>query len=150
MLVKRVMYTSRKWTGLIISLLILLPGIVFSQQNKPMITIDKVIDAAQKAYGPDDLLVKGSLYVPDHPEAEGNPYFQEEEWTECLIVIKGKSFTIDSKAPINLEVDGESLGHSPFIFEGIPQFSGLGPEISLINKTFKFRNVRLCTTTVGQ
>jgi hypothetical protein len=92
MLVKRVMYTSRKWTGLIISLLILLPGIVFSQQNKPLITIDKVIDAAQKAYGPDDLLVNGSLYVPDHLKAEGNPYFQEEKWAHGKIVIMGKPF----------------------------------------------------------
>jgi diacylglycerol kinase (ATP) len=33
---------------------------------------------------------------------------------------QGKSFRIDSKPAINLEVDGESLGHSPFRFEVIP------------------------------
>jgi YegS/Rv2252/BmrU family lipid kinase len=33
---------------------------------------------------------------------------------------QGKSFTINSNPPINLEVDGESLGHSPFTFEIIP------------------------------
>jgi len=33
---------------------------------------------------------------------------------------QGKSITIDSKPAINLEVDGESLGHSPFTFEVIP------------------------------
>ena len=33
---------------------------------------------------------------------------------------QGKSFRIDSKPAINLEVDGESLGHSPFTFEVIP------------------------------
>ena len=84
------------------------------------------MDVVQKAYGPDDLLVYGSLYVPDHPKAEGNPYFQEENWTEGLIVIKGKSFRIDSKSPINPEVDAESLGHSPFIFEVIPAILRFG------------------------
>jgi YegS/Rv2252/BmrU family lipid kinase len=33
----------------------------------------------------------------------------------------GKLFQIESKPPVNLEVDGESLGHSPFTFEIIPQ-----------------------------
>ena len=31
------------------------------------------------------------------------------------------SYTIESRPNINLEVDGESLGHSPFIFEVIPK-----------------------------
>jgi YegS/Rv2252/BmrU family lipid kinase len=34
---------------------------------------------------------------------------------------KGKSFRIDSSPSINLEVDGESLGHSPFTFEIVPK-----------------------------
>jgi diacylglycerol kinase (ATP) len=34
---------------------------------------------------------------------------------------QSQSFKIDSKPLINLEVDGESLGHSPFIFELIPK-----------------------------
>ncbi len=34
---------------------------------------------------------------------------------------QGKTFRIDSKPPINLEADGESLGHSPFIFDLIPE-----------------------------
>jgi YegS/Rv2252/BmrU family lipid kinase len=33
----------------------------------------------------------------------------------------GKSFKISSEPPISLEVDGESLGHSPFEFEIIPK-----------------------------
>jgi diacylglycerol kinase (ATP) len=33
---------------------------------------------------------------------------------------QGKSFRIDSKPAIKLEVDGESLGHSPFAFDVIP------------------------------
>lgn len=33
---------------------------------------------------------------------------------------RGKSFRIESTPSINLEVDGESLGHSPFIFELVP------------------------------
>jgi diacylglycerol kinase (ATP) len=33
---------------------------------------------------------------------------------------RGKRFIIDSNPSINLEVDGESLGHSPFIFDTIP------------------------------
>jgi diacylglycerol kinase (ATP) len=34
---------------------------------------------------------------------------------------QSQSFKIDSNPHINLEVDGESLGHSPFIFELIPK-----------------------------
>jgi diacylglycerol kinase (ATP) len=34
---------------------------------------------------------------------------------------QSQSFKIESNPPINLEVDGESLGHSPFIFELIPK-----------------------------
>jgi len=34
---------------------------------------------------------------------------------------KGKTITIDSEPPIHLETDGETLGHSPFTFEIIPE-----------------------------
>lgn len=34
---------------------------------------------------------------------------------------QSKSFKIASNPSINLEVDGESLGHSPFVFEVVPQ-----------------------------
>ncbi|MFU8843987.1 MAG: diacylglycerol/lipid kinase family protein [Bacteroidales bacterium] len=37
-----------------------------------------------------------------------------------VLTFTGKSFKIDSSPPINLEADGESLGHSPFYFEVIP------------------------------
>lgn len=34
---------------------------------------------------------------------------------------KGRSFRVHSEPEIQLEVDGESLGHSPFEFQIIPQ-----------------------------
>jgi hypothetical protein len=102
--VKRIFNTLRNGTRLFISFIVLVPGFVFSQQSKPLSTIDKVIEVAQKAYGPDDLLVNGSLYVPDHPRAEGNPYFQEEKWAYGKIIIIGKSFE-NNEFIYNVETD---------------------------------------------
>jgi YegS/Rv2252/BmrU family lipid kinase len=45
---------------------------------------------------------------------------------------QGKRFMIESNPPINLEVDGESLGHSPFTFDIIP--SSLRVVIGTISK----------------
>jgi hypothetical protein len=90
--VKSDIFSSPRFIRLIIYIYSLLPGLIFSQQITTLSTIGKVIDVAQKAYGPDDLLVNGSLYVPDHPRAEGNPYFQEEKWAHGKIVIIGKPF----------------------------------------------------------
>jgi YegS/Rv2252/BmrU family lipid kinase len=44
--------------------------------------------------------------LPEHPK---------------VMTLKGKSFRISSQPEIKLEVDGESLGHSPFVFEVIPK-----------------------------
>jgi hypothetical protein len=77
---------SRANIGLILIILTFLPKFVFTQWKPNLSTSQQVL------YGPDDLLVNGSLYVPDHPKAEGNPYFQEEKWTHGKIVIIGKSF----------------------------------------------------------
>ncbi|MBN2174566.1 MAG: diacylglycerol kinase family lipid kinase [Bacteroidales bacterium] len=53
--------------------------------------------------------------LPDHPK---------------VITFKGKTFSIHSDPEISLEVDGESLGHSPFKFEIIP----LGLKMVIGNK----------------
>jgi hypothetical protein len=69
--VKTIFNVFQKRIGLFISFLfiILIPGLAFSQSITISSTFNRVIDVAQKAYGPDDLLVNGSLYVPDHPKA---------------------------------------------------------------------------------
>jgi hypothetical protein len=43
-------------------------------------------------YGPDNLLINGRTYRPDHPRAEGHPFFQTEEWKSGVVYIKGNSF----------------------------------------------------------
>jgi hypothetical protein len=92
MLVKIIFNVFQKCIRSFISFLILIPGLAFSQSITTLSTFGKVMDVVHKAYGPDDLLVNGSLYVPDHLKAEGNPYFQEEKWAHGKIVIIGKSF----------------------------------------------------------
>jgi hypothetical protein len=72
--------------------ILFLPIFIFPQQSSSLKTTDAVIQFTQKIYGPDDLLVNGRLYIPDHLKAEGNPYFEEEKWTTGRIIIKGKSF----------------------------------------------------------
>lgn len=84
--------------------LFFIPLILFSQQNTILENIDELIRETEKAYGPDDLLVNGILYLPDHPQADGNPYFRDEQWKNGRIVIRGRSFE-HVKMIYNAELD---------------------------------------------
>jgi len=83
---------SRANIGLILIILTFLPKFVFTQWEPNLSTSQQVLAVANQFYGLDDLLVNGTLYLPYHPRAEGNPYFQEEKWAHGKIVIIGKSF----------------------------------------------------------
>ena len=83
---------SRKNVGLIFIILCFLPKFVFTQWKPNLSSSQQVLAVANQFYGPDDLLVNGSLYIQEHPRAEGNPYFQEEKWAHGKLVINGKSF----------------------------------------------------------
>ena len=83
---------SRANIGLILITLTFLPKFVFSQGKPNLSSTQRILDVAYQFYGPDDLLVNGSLYIQEHPRAEGNPYFQEEKWAHGKLVINGKSF----------------------------------------------------------
>jgi hypothetical protein len=77
---------------------------VFSQSDSLLNTVEAVLGVAQNAYGPDDLLVNGSLYIPGHPRAEESPYFRDERWTHGRIVIGGKTFD-KTEFIYNAEID---------------------------------------------
>jgi hypothetical protein len=92
MLFKRDFFTFLQTSGLVIGIFVLFPGLIFAQQNIQLNNIEQVIEITQKAYGPDDLLKNGRIFIPGHPGAVGNPYFQDYNRTIGTIIIKGKVF----------------------------------------------------------
>ncbi len=52
-----------------------------------------LIEYAEKVYGPDDLLVNGSAYIPTHLQAAGHPYFLSDIWHKGSILSNGKHFS---------------------------------------------------------
>lgn len=65
---------------------------VFPQSAKLLNSVAEIKELIQQIYGPDDLLVNGTMYIPERPRAEANPYFQEENWIFGNITIGGKLF----------------------------------------------------------
>lgn len=49
-------------------------------------------EISEKKYGPDDILINGSSYVPSHPSANGNPFLGENKFTPSTINLKGRRF----------------------------------------------------------
>lgn len=92
MLFKRDYFTLLQTIGICFGIIVLNPGSIFSQQNIHLDNIGQVIEFTQKAYGPDDLLKNGRIFIPEHPGAIGNPYFQDYNRTIGRIVISGKVF----------------------------------------------------------
>jgi len=93
MIIRRAILVLRFLFTLILLSFFFYPESAYPQQTKTISTVAELVDISEIIYGPDDLLVNGKLYIPTHPRAEGNPYFQEDNWDSGSIIIKGKTFT---------------------------------------------------------
>jgi hypothetical protein len=76
----------------IVGIMIFPAQTIFPQTGKLLNSADELKKLAEHEYGPDDLLVNGSMYIPERLRAEGNPYYQDDNWFIGTIIIKGKSF----------------------------------------------------------
>jgi len=101
---KKSFFTYVLTSGLVVGICVLFPGLIFAQQNIQLNNIGQVIEVTQKAYGPDDLLKNGRIFIPEHPGAAGNPYFQDYKRTVGRVVIRGKVFD-QTEFIYNIELD---------------------------------------------
>lgn len=83
---------------------------------------EQLITNAKNAYGPDDLLYRGLLYIPEHPRAQNHPYLTDNDWTRGTITIAGQKFTgLFLKYNVNLNLvilKKETIGteaHQPLV-----------------------------------
>lgn len=72
--------------------LFLLSVIPFTVTLGQSTSLDNFIDCIELQNGPDNLLINGRPYLPNHLKAEGNPYFQTDEWRPGTVYINGNSF----------------------------------------------------------
>ena len=80
-------------------LLLFLPKTLFPQQ------IEAPLQWAEAWYGPNDLIVDGTMYLAENPKALGTPLFNTGEWfTNTSLYIKGEVFTGEA-LQYNLESD---------------------------------------------
>ncbi|HNS17886.1 MAG TPA: hypothetical protein PKH94_02015 [Bacteroidales bacterium] len=50
------------------------------------------IEWVTDAYGSDDLLVSGSIYIPSSPLIDRHPFFEREEWFNGTVYVEGRRF----------------------------------------------------------
>ncbi|MCF8364854.1 MAG: hypothetical protein K9H16_03680 [Bacteroidales bacterium] len=82
---------------------------------------------ALQQYGTSNFLVNGWKYFPDHFNAKGNPYFDDQDWTSGSLVNSGGETFRNLNLRYNLEMD--ELVLSQVLKNGIPVFV-------LLNKDF--------------
>jgi len=109
--------------------LIIITVLTFKMQVQAQLKIDSSLKSAAELteralqnYGPDDLLYRGLLYIPDHPKAENNPYFTENDWNKGAVTLAGEVYTgLDLKYNVNLNLiilkmqNNSSDAHQPVI-----------------------------------
>ena len=74
------------WVTLFLILTAFTPSKTFSQISQA------IFEYSEKAYGTDNFLVNGWKYLPEHYNAEGNPYFSNLSWTEGILHSGEESF----------------------------------------------------------
>ncbi|MCB0805973.1 MAG: hypothetical protein KDC05_09265 [Bacteroidales bacterium] len=79
------------------------------QKGLETISVDSLKALAEKAYGPDDMLFKGLVYIPEHPLAKNHPYLTENDWNYGNAVIAGDRF-INLKLKYNVNSDRLIIG----------------------------------------
>ena len=63
---------------------------VYAQSQEE--TLAGMVQLAKHAYGTNDKLVNGVVYLPKHPRAHGGPYYPANNYTEGNIYINGTGF----------------------------------------------------------
>ncbi len=81
---------------------------------------------ASQKYGTNDLLVNGWKYYPDHFNAAGNPNFNNLDWTNGNLVMRGETF---ENIDMTYKIEIDELILMKFLKDGSPAFV-------LLNKTF--------------
>lgn len=51
-----------------------------------------ILQESKKAYGSNDFIMRGLVYIPQHPKANEHPYFLNAEWNEANINLLGEKF----------------------------------------------------------
>ena len=100
------MYIKRSFTAGIFLVLLFFgwPTYLIGQKNENQQLVSNILDKAQHAYGPNEIIENGRIYIPIHPRANGDPYFLDSDWINGMVVIKGDKFSnLNVKYNVNLE-----------------------------------------------
>ncbi len=63
-----------------------------AQNTETTSAVDDLLTTARIYYGPNDLLERGLVFIPEHPKANGHPYFSDREWNNGTIFMPGELF----------------------------------------------------------
>lgn len=63
---------------------------VNAQQTSEQLNL--LAEYSSELYGTNDIVVNGRKYLPEHYNANGNPYFISDEWKEGILIIDGKKY----------------------------------------------------------
>jgi len=100
------MYIKRSDTVVIFLVLLFFgwPTYIIGQKNEKQELVSNILDKAQQAYGPNEVIENGRIYIPIHPRANGYPYFLDADWMMGKLVMKGDNFNdLNIKYNVNLE-----------------------------------------------
>lgn len=82
--------------------LIMFGLIVSGQAQEHSNEVDELYNHTEQIYSTDDLLVNGQIYIPTRRGAMGSPYFGENQFSNGIVIIKGRQFD-DVLLKFNLE-----------------------------------------------
>lgn len=64
----------------------------FGQTADENLKLHDIIEQARQIYGPDDFIERGLIYIPQHPKANGHPYFTDNDWSPTSLWLLGKQY----------------------------------------------------------
>lgn len=102
---------------------------ILKAQNDPSEThtsVKSLFQYAESVYGPNDLLVNGVAYKPDHIQAESHPYFLSEEWQRGMVISNGRAF---KEVDLKYNIVSDELVLRAAIKTGAISFIVLNPKL---------------------
>ncbi|HPE57348.1 MAG TPA: hypothetical protein PK904_13155 [Bacteroidales bacterium] len=54
----------------------------------------RILSESNLLYGSNDFIERGFVYIPDHPKANGNPYYLNADWNKATITFIGDEYEI--------------------------------------------------------
>jgi len=73
------------------AIMLFMPIVIFSQNENNGLTINSN-DINRVLYGSSDELISGKTYLPEHPLAKGNPFYDDRSKISGTIYIKGNKY----------------------------------------------------------